>query len=413
MLLSGESSSGRVGARLVDGDAAVAHDPFVAGRFEEAVGSGLPDRQRATPHEVFDRFVAGFHGRDGARLRPAFAATSRSGPAPYRLGLARRTDAYMRYVEGLVALAPDVQLDGAARWGRRATVVRVTQRGHLAAGGGEMELGDAVLPSWRRSPHVLRIFRAGRLRAGLVRFEEIGAQTEPERMYARLCRAMNARDWDAIGDCYADDYDLSDHRTLGWEPARGPGEMVAFYRSWVEAAPDIEVRFEWIDGDDEHGPSSGTGLGHAADQMGGGPFEYFNLSVVVTVRKGRLARAELFGLDDEAAALAHLAEPTASGARRTSQSVSGLSLRPRAYLARPRIRASASREGRRQGELAGRQLGAAAAAGATRAVAQATGRRAKAMQPTVRNSCGEPSAAYSCSAVRGEATSSARCRSSR
>ena len=71
--------------------------------------------------------------------------------------------------------------------------------------------------------------------AAFERFEEIGAATEPERALTRICRLVIARDWDALGECYADDHVLIDHRVLGWEPLRGPDAMVDMFRSWVEA----------------------------------------------------------------------------------------------------------------------------------------------------------------------------------
>lgn len=131
--------------------------------------------------------------------------------------------------------------------------------------------------------------------------------TEPERIYARLCRSVNARDWDAVSDCLADDYQSSDHRSLGWEPARGPDEVVGFFRSWVEAAPDLEARVEWIGGDDERGVLRISGFGHAADEMGGGAFEVVIVSFV-TIRDGRVAHADHYAVGDEALVLARLAD---------------------------------------------------------------------------------------------------------
>jgi hypothetical protein len=132
------------------------------------------------------------------------------------------------------------------------------------------------------------------------------AATKPERIYARFCRAVNARDWEAVRDCFADDYESCDHRMLGYEPARDPEEVVSFFRSWEEAAPDGQAWFEWLGGDDEHVVVRFGGHGHAADELGGGALEIV-IVIVATVRDGRIRRTEYFEDGDEAAAFAHLA----------------------------------------------------------------------------------------------------------
>jgi hypothetical protein len=133
------------------------------------------------------------------------------------------------------------------------------------------------------------------------------AATESERIYERLCRAINAHDWDAVADCVTEDYESDENRMLGWEPLRGPEGVVGHFRSWVEIAPDAEFSFEWLGGDDEHPVVRFGGSGHAADAMGGGAFEYF-IVIVETVRDGRFSHGTFFELGDEAAAFAHLAD---------------------------------------------------------------------------------------------------------
>ena len=130
--------------------------------------------------------------------------------------------------------------------------------------------------------------------------------TEPERVYARLCRAVNAHDLDAIADCLAEDYNALDHRVLGWE-TMGREAVVDVYRSWLDVVPDMEVTFEWLGGDDDHIALRWNGQGHAAADVGGGAAEY-RLILVATIRDGRIAYTERFDLDDEGAALARLAE---------------------------------------------------------------------------------------------------------
>ena len=116
---------------------------------------------------------------------------------------------------------------------------------------------------------------------------------------------MNSRDWDAIEDRYTEDFELIDHRLLGWGSLRGGRAMADFWRSWVEIVPDVEVRFEMLAGDDEHAALRFGGYGHAAE--GGGEMEY-SMTQAVSFRDGRLRRVELFEFDDEALALARFQE---------------------------------------------------------------------------------------------------------
>ena len=133
----------------------------------------------------------------------------------------------------------------------------------------------------------------------------VGA-TEPERVYARLCRGVNERDWQAVADCFAEDYNAVDHRLLGWEPM-GREAVVDVYRSWAETVPDMQVAFERLGGDDAHIAMRVSGHGRAAADMGGGALEY-RLCQVATIRHGRIASTERFDVDDEGAALARLSE---------------------------------------------------------------------------------------------------------
>ena len=272
----------------------------MAGRSEEAVRSGL---SKATPREVLDRFVAAFHARDWDTLRDLFS--------PQLQGVDRRTvgwgrldgpDEYMKYVEELVALAPDVRLSlTPLASGPRAAVSRVTQRGHLAAGGGAMELGYAVLVvvADDRITHV-EYFEPEDYKQAIVRLEEI-ADTEPGRLGTRATRALNTRDWDTLAECFAENAEMIDRRALGWEGLRGRDAILEMYRSWVEIVPDLEDRVEQIASDDEHIVARVDGHGHAAD--GGGEMEYFVIAVS-SVRDGRVVRVELFDSGDEPAALA-------------------------------------------------------------------------------------------------------------
>ena len=177
----------------------------------------------------------------------------------------------MRYVEELVALAPDVRLSMTPLvWGRRAAVARVTQRGHLAAGGGEMELGYAVLflvADGRLT--YFEYFEPADYQQAVVRFEEIGAQTRSPNAYMPACAERSTRTT----------WKPSPISGRGLQRRRPPGSrlgadgreaIVDVYRSWIEVVPDMEVAFEWLGGDDDHIAMRWNGHGHAAADMGGG-----------------------------------------------------------------------------------------------------------------------------------------------
>ena len=148
--------------------------------------------------------------------------------------------------------------------------------------------------------------------AAFARFEEVGAETEPERVQARICRAANARDWAALRACFADDYLSVDHRALGWEPQQGADDTVVLYRSWVEIAPDFESHFDVLAGDDQHVAVRLDARGHGADDVGGGELELV-IVAVGTVCYGVMACSELYETQDEGAALARLRDLGAGG----------------------------------------------------------------------------------------------------
>lgn len=139
----------------------------------------------------------------------------------------------------------------------------------------------------------------------------VSGATEPERAYARLRRAVDARDWEAVADCMTEDFRSVDHRVLGWEPMGREG-VVDVYRSWAEAVPDMQLAFERLGGDDDHMAMRSIGRGHAAAEMGGGAAEV-RMILVATVRHGRIAFSERFDDADEGAALACLAERQSTG----------------------------------------------------------------------------------------------------
>ena len=249
----------------------------------------------ASPRELHDRFVAAYNSRDWPAMRDVYAPDLRF--IDRRLvgwGELDSLETLVEFWKGAVELAPDLRIDDGELLaiGRRAVVARYVSRGHFADGGGEVEVQFVTLSviDDGRVTYGER-FEGPDAGAALARFEEIGAQTEPERIFARQCRLLSARDWDALADCYAEDYELVDHRALGWEPLRGPAATVEFWRSWIEISPDGEMRFEIVAGDEESILVRQAGHGHAAADSGGGAMEYLTIAVV-TFRDGRHVHAD-------------------------------------------------------------------------------------------------------------------------
>lgn len=127
----------------------------------------------------------------------------------------------------------------------------------------------------------------------------------PERFTVEFIRCHDARDLDGLMRLYAEDYVLTDHRGIGWEPVR---DLVTVEKNWrslfatssvvridvdeVLACDErvIAVRFAW------------RGRGVKA-----GEFAYV-VGVVSVVEDGRWASADFYEPDDRTAMLARYAE---------------------------------------------------------------------------------------------------------
>ena len=263
---------------------------------------------RRGPRELVRDYVDALNSLDWDRLAGVFAPELRL--VDRRLvgwGELDGRDAFIDVLRGTLALGPDLHVDAELiALGRRAVVGRYINRGHFAEGGGEFEIALLAL-AVAEDGHVtyFELFESTDTASALARFEEIGAQTEPERVYARIARHAIARDWAALVDCYTEDYTTVERRALGWEPMIGGPAVVDMYRSWVDVVPDVELRFEVFAADDEHLAVRYSGHGHAA--AGGGEMEYVT-TMAARIRDGRLLLCEMFEADGEAAALARYEE---------------------------------------------------------------------------------------------------------
>ena len=151
-----------------------------------------------TPREHFDRYVAVVNANDWDALRdligPDVHVVDRR-PIGWEEIVGR--DALMAVHESWNTISPEfrlsVQLLAA---GPRAYVGRYLFHGH-AEHGVEWETELVILTVVESGQSKLvEIFPDDDAESALVRFEEIGAETEPERLFARVARLVNARDWE-------------------------------------------------------------------------------------------------------------------------------------------------------------------------------------------------------------------------
>jgi hypothetical protein len=280
-------------------------------RLEELRSEPAAGDDAFAMREVIDRYRVAYNERDWGGLAEVFAPDLRFiDRRPVGWGELTGRDAFIEILVGTVSLAPDLALSSELlASGRSAAIVHGVTSGHLAQGGGEVEIGVAVLTRVNADGQIayFEVWDDADCAHAFERFEEIGVQTRAERVYSRLARTVNERDWEAAADCFSEDFSTVEHRVLGWEPLHGPQEVIDVYLSWVDVAPDMQIRFEWLGGDEDHIAVRWGGRGHAAGDTGGGAFEY-HLVIVATIRDGGIGETEHFDVGDEAAALARLAE---------------------------------------------------------------------------------------------------------
>jgi len=262
-----------------------------------------------TPREHLGRYLVVINANDWDALRDLIAPDVHVvDRRPIGWGEIVGREGLMAAHESWNTISPEFQLSvQLLAAGPRAYVGRYLYHGH-AEHGVEWETELVILTVVESGQSKLvEMFPDDDAASAVVRFEEIGAQTEPERVVARWARLVNAYDWDGVADSFAQDFELVDRRSLGWEPLRGREAIVELYRTWVQVAPDVEMRFEVLAGDDEHIVMRAGGYGSAAADAGGGPMEVVVI-LVSTVRDGRFSRGEQFEADDEARALARYQE---------------------------------------------------------------------------------------------------------
>lgn len=276
-------------------------------REPESAGTIGVAPRRSLARDWIEAYVAAYNARDWRTLEELFAPDLRI--VDRRVigwGELEGCDAWLEVIRGYLDLAPDMRCSSAILAATdHASVARFLYRAHRVEGGGLVEIEVVVVARFGNARNAyVEVYDGADSAAALSRFEEVGVATEPERVYSRIVRNVNARDWVGLLDCYTQDYEGIDHRPVGWEPQRGPESLVVLFRSWVDVVPDLEVWFELIEGDENRIATRFNARGHAAD--GGGEIEVAT-TISALIRDGRMARADIFGAD-EASALELLAE---------------------------------------------------------------------------------------------------------
>ena len=141
----------------------------------------------------------------------------------------------------------------------------------------------------------------------LRRYHELGGypvafdDRPPERLVGTTYRYVLSGDMKRLGELYAEDAVILDHRALPWEDARGRSAIKRLYESGRSAFPDLWLDVvEVVACDDRVMALRYKLCGHGTD--GGGEMEVPQGSVVM-VEDEQLVSVELYDIDERAAML--------------------------------------------------------------------------------------------------------------
>jgi class 3 adenylate cyclase/ketosteroid isomerase-like protein/tetratricopeptide (TPR) repeat protein len=192
----------------------------------------------------------------------------------------------------------------------RVIALRATSRGADRNRGGEVTAAEYVLVV--EDGRVVRVerYQPHDTAAVLARYAELGGShtglgdRPPERLFAELLR--RSAGGGSVRELFGEDFLMVDHRRLGWEDVTGAGSAVELLASLTAMAPDMQVVVDDVLAcDDRVIAAVTTARGTAA--QGGGPLMLV-VGWLVTVRDGRVERAELFEPEDRASMVARYAE---------------------------------------------------------------------------------------------------------
>jgi ketosteroid isomerase-like protein len=122
----------------------------------------------------------------------------------------------------------------------------------------------------------------------------------------RFIAAYNARDWSELEAVLDPDFELDDHRAIGWGESKGVDEFFVRIQAGLGASRDARVSIaSWLRRADDLVLFDMPMRGHVVDV--GGDFELDRL-VLVRAADGRIRRMELFDAQDHESALSRFEE---------------------------------------------------------------------------------------------------------
>jgi hypothetical protein len=208
------------------------------------------------------------------------------------------------------AAAPDIRgtVDEVLACDERVIAMRVRYRGHgTQAGEFEALFGCVTVVEDGLATRVDN-YEYDDDAAMLRRYHELGGypvafgDRPPERLLAAMYRYLGCGDLGRVGELFAEDAVVLDHRALPWEEARGRDAVVRLHESGLSAFPDLWLDVVEVLACDARVLALRAKLrGHGTD--GGGEMEV-PVGGVVVVEGERLARMELYDVDDSSAMLA-------------------------------------------------------------------------------------------------------------
>jgi ketosteroid isomerase-like protein len=213
---------------------------------------------------------------------------------------------------GTTDIRPEVEEMLAAD--ERGLVCICTYRGSADASGGggqfEYPVGFLLIVDGERASRV-EWFDPEDREAMLARYEELSARAPglAARTVLRRAEHCNARRLDELRSLYAEGFELTDHRPMPWEAAKGGEEMRSLIEGAFDLSPDARVTAEILDDD------GGEVVAWRQTWFGtfgaGGPAESV-IDTVTVVRDEQFVRSELFDPDQQDEMRRRLAELRAS-----------------------------------------------------------------------------------------------------
>jgi len=232
-------------------------------------------------------------------------------------GPMRGRDGFRELLRSVFQISPDVRLeiDDVLACDERVIALRTAYRGHASDGSGDFELLGG---------HVA-VVEGGRVlsldqhdyddeAAMLHRYAELGGRQAllgdrpPEGFVAEFARRFATRQLERCLELYAEEWVLIDHRTIGWDQARGRDGAAAIIRSAFDGSPDMRLEIDEVLACDEQVLAM-RATWRGTTMEGGGELA-IELGLVLAVAAGRMTRMEMYEPGDRQAMIARYEELT-------------------------------------------------------------------------------------------------------